>query len=1233
MPSKRTNDSVDRILADLNQRQAADGVRASVTDHQVDEILRSVGISTTPLQNTPTQDSQIAFSDFSGPDDFDEIMRSAGATTAPASMPAPAPRRTTETPRAAAPQRPVQSVPDAQPAAAPSTPVRPAQPVQPVQNVQPARPVQQSAPTEGSTQDTTRTGIIKDFLRKMAPEGDVSNTTALNEGKADFQRFFADSVAVVPDEKGRFHDTGKKKRWPFGLKPADDTDHFEPINVSLGGGHTDAPVQSSYQTEDEYFPDEAEAEQAPPLKPARKHGFLNSLFGGGSSADTDATDELMIPEERQDEPTMAPLRPAIQPDPETSTNVWRSKYTQPQSESSGSTLVGATLTGDTLQMLRGVVNEQKNSRTPARDPGATSTIYRKKRSTVEFTPGQKRSTPPPAQPTPLQGPVGEPLDLPGLESAQAIQPGQTTTGFTMQLGSVAPTPSDSTQQFMSAYNAVRPHTAQPQPAQPAAPQPAPQVDTIPQPDTAAPAPAVDEPTLMADSYHHTRDAVDDLVDTLTGRIRLTPVTPDAAAQPAQTQPFRQAPQAQPAHTGFTQDLGSYAAPAAPAHTGFTQNLGQAPVEPATGSFVDNIANAINTGAISDETTRYDEMAARLTSNLEEEAGESTAHTGLLDKFRLGGFHLGGKADDESADSAAQPFDTAEIPVSRRRDYESAEDAPAVRKELDENLLHLTTACIVSGAAALVLLVLAFIAAALPAMPGVLAGETVYPAVALVLLAAAAGINWKTLLNGLQGLAKKPTPDSLTALAVVGALLQALIVLVTKGYTNEVTLLAGPAALVLCVNTVGKRMNAATVRDNFQLVSKNVDHAVAYRLKDAGALRAASQGLAQPHPSVLVSRPTQIFRGFLASSAAAGTSDKNQQQFAWAAGGCALLGFLITVIRTHNLTSAVTILASILCLAAPLAGTLLAALPARLMQRSAAQVGAVVPGWRDIRQLGRINVIQVTARDLFPQGCVTLAGIKPIKNAPIDLAIVYAASIMAEACPTLRDVFLNMLGDRSMIAKVDDREAVYGKGYIGWVNKRRVLVGNRSLMQDYGVKLPSLEYEQHHTVNQRRMIYLAVSGKLFAMFQVAYQRDPDTAAVLDSLRHSGLSLIVDCDDFNCDTALLEAAYSLPAGAVKVLNTAEHELMNPATAWLPESDGNMLHLGSFASFVGGLEAAAGAAEGERKSAVVVTASVLISCVLGVLLTLTGGLATLPLPALVLYQAAWCVLAMIFPLFQRY
>jgi len=525
-------------------------------------------------------------------------------------------------------------------------------------------------------------------------------------------------------------------------------------------------------------------------------------------------------------------------------------------------------------------------------------------------------------------------------------------------------------------------------------------------------------------------------------------------------------------------------------------------------------------------------------------------------------------------------------------------------------------------------------AVLPARPAALNDATVYPAVMLVLLLAACAANWQTFLSGFKGLAKMPTPDSLAILPALGAAIQCIVLLATGGYTGTLPMMTGPAALVLCLNAVGRRLNAVTVSENFQLVSAKVEHSVAYRLKDAGALKAVSQGLAEPHPSVLVSRPTQIFRSFLTNSAAHGTSDKNQQQFAWVLAACGAAAFLFTVISTKNAATAATAMAGVFCLAAPLAGTLLSALPARMMQRSAAQVGAVIPGWRDIRQLGRINVIQVTARDLFPAGCVTLAGIKPVKPEHIDTAIVYAASILSEAGPTLRDVFMNMLGEnRSLLAKVDDRETVYGKGYVGWVNKRRVLVGNRALMQDYGIKIPSLEYEQHHTVNQRRVIYLAVSGKLFAMFQVAYQRDPDTAAVLETLHHNGLSLVVECDDFNCDVKLLETAYSLPAGSVKVLSSAEHQAMAPAVAWLPESEGNMLHLGSFASFVGGLEAASGAAEGEHKSAIVLTVSVLLSCVVGVLLTLTGGLVTLPLPGIVLYQAAWCVLALIFPLLQRY
>ena len=1220
MPSKRTNDSVDRILEDLNIQQAQAGLRDSVTDRQVDEILRSVGITSAPAQPVPDR------SPASGADGGLDALLQPAAAVQPA-------------PRTARPTQP-----------APYTPAR--QPVQPVQST---RPPQQTMPTPAAAEnttgslgydgDTTRTGIIKDFLLKMAPDGSAADTDALNQGKNQFQKFFKNSVAVVPDEKGRMPKPEKKKRGFLGLKHAEDTGAFVPINVSLSGKN--AEYEDDPAMQQEYYPDQ-EPEQPPQrsAEPRRKQGFLGGFF-----APEEETEELMIPEERAEEP--ARTAPAPQPvcpaEPETdredpTQEVWRSKYTRPARR--GAEEQG----GQTMDFIRSTVDQAQRHPSDTLTGGMTGTIYRKKRNTVEFTPGKKPQTAPPPQPVPQRSgePVGEPIEVPRSQPVPS--------GFTMQIGGLDTVPTDSTQEFMSAYNAVRPRRRQaaapPRPMpQPAAQDPAPQPDAAgedPYENTVVVGDATQEENRQTGELllpHRQRDDVDQLVDTLTGRISLTPQPPAAPAHTGFTQSLSApAPAhsgftqnlssvaAAPARTGFTQQLGGAPAPAQPAHSGYTQNLGAAPAEPNTSAFVSDIANAINSGEPAGDTLRYEDAAARLTASLAEDAAAARTHTHIptAAEVRQAAARFAGRAEDESEDNAVSPFETAEIPVPHSREYERAEDAPAVRAELAKKLTQATVACLMSGVAAAVMIVLAV----LPVRPAALGDAMVYPAVMLVLLLAACAANWEAFLSGIRGLVKAPSPDSLSILPAIGAALQCILMLANGGYTANLPMLAGPAALVLCLNAAGRRLNAATVSDNFQLVSAKVEHAVAYRLKDAGALRAVSQGLAEPHPSVLVSRPTQIFRSFLANSAARGTSDKNQQQFAWLLGGCSLAAFLFTVIRSKDPVLAATVMAGVGCLAAPLAGTLLSALPARMMQRSAAQVGAVIPGWRDIRQLGRINVIQVTARDLFPVGCVSLAGIKPVKPEHIDTAIVYAASILSEAGPTLRDVFMNMLGEnRSLLAKVDDRQTIYGKGYVGWINKRRVLVGNRALMQEYGIKIPSLEYEQHHTVNQRRVIYLAVSGKLFAMFQVAYQRDPDTAAVLETLHHAGLSLVVDCDDFNCDVRLLETAYSLPAGSVKVLTSGEHQAVAPAVAWLPESEGNMLHLGSFASFVGGLQAAAGAAEGEHKAAIVLTVSVLFSCAVGVLLTLTGGLVTLPLAGIVLYQAAWCVLALVFPLMQHY
>lgn len=1322
MPSKRTNDSVDRILQELSVQQTRDVVRDSVNDRKVDEILRSVGLDTDtlgtahgglgPIGQEDLPAVEIDGSDVTTDDRFstavlDDILRDLPTMKKlrkdrPAARQPAQPARPTRQETPAQPARPARQEAPAQPARQPAQPARPARQEAPAQSarqeapaqsarqqaqpVQPARqetrpapaprpqPAEEAPAERQTTSDTTRTSIIKNFLLKMAPGAD--NADALNQGKEQFQQFFGKTAAVLPDAHGKLREPGRKKRGLFGLGKAEDTGQFVPINVSLGGRRTEEPAageelppaqppaepadyapaepeerlterpedrppeyedygdetapkeyeeeysEEAYDTDDEPADegmdyardlDEADDAEAQTLRlsdtaeydPAPRRGLFGGLFGGRRAepraAGRDRGDTYSNLHLEESTGTVPDIRLPADPPART---VYHSRQFPAQGGGAGGTetpaghttkeMPGGTSPSITLSGLRDALRGA--SRT-----GATGTVYRKKRNTVEFTPGQHKKKEEPRRifgGSSISEPVGEPV--------------MTSTG------AVAPAGGER-------QPAVPP--AETAPAAPAAPAAGADEPARPAPS----APAGDDRSARADTFEEITPA---RAATLTGEVRLA----DIAAGAADVRP--PAPPAEE-HTGFTTGLEPVQPEPAEEHSGFTANLtlDQRPgPRPDTMNFVRGIEESINQDASAEAAgaDRYAQAAAVLT-----DPNAETGETPEPEKRRTRkGPRLKGTPEDETPEGAAAPFEEEETAAPRRHEYERPDDAPAIRRELDSQVLALTAAAIVAGAAALVMLYLGTAAAGaglpMPAPLDPAVGKTPLPAALLVLLAVTAGLCWRTMANGLKGLFKGPTADTLPALAAVGAAVQLVTFLIQPDwYTpDKLCLMAGPAALLLCFNTIGKRMDAVTTRENFRLVSAGVDHAVAYRLKDAGILRAVTRGLAQPHPSVLVSRPTQLLKDFLSASSARRTSDKNQQQLARVVAGCALAALVFTLLYRQDAGMAVTALAAVLCIGAPLAGTLLSAVPAKLMQGSAAQVGAVVPGWRDIRQLGRVNVIQVSSRDLFPSGCVKLGGIRAIQKDHIDQAITYAASMLAQGAPTLREVFLGMIGDnRKLLSQVDDFETVYGKGHVGWIKGERVLIGNRKLMQQFDVEIPSVDYEKRHTVNQRRVIYLAVSGKLFSMFLVSYQGDPDTAAVLDSLRRSGLSLIVDCDDFNCDEALLEAAYTLPTGSVRVLDGPARKALEPATAWLPESEGNMLHLGSFASFVGGLEAAHGAAEAERKSALVLSAAVLLSCVLAVIMVLAGGIASIPLPGLVLYQAVWAALTLLFPLMQRY
>lgn len=574
------------------------------------------------------------------------------------------------------------------------------------------------------------------------------------------------------------------------------------------------------------------------------------------------------------------------------------------------------------------------------------------------------------------------------------------------------------------------------------------------------------------------------------------------------------------------------------------------------------------------------------------------------------------------------------------DYENPADAPLVQQDLDR--LRLTTA-IRTGVSAVAGLVLLYLGLAvgdspLPAIAAVdpAVAPLAYLAVNLVLLVVACAVNWRVFWNGIRGLWGAPTPDSVLALAGVGALAQLLVLMMNAEAfeADRITLFAAPAALLLCFGALGKYLMSGVISRNFALVSTGSEHVAAFRLEDEELCTHLAEGLGEPEPCLVASRPTTLVEGFLRRSFSVRASDRTLQRMSWVLAGAALFTALIALFSKQGLAMAFTAFAGTLCLGGPASATLLAAVPGMLMQKSAARVGAVVPGWSSIEELSGANMIVVGAKDLFPAKSVRLHGIKTFEKERIDLAILYAASVLIAGCDTLRDVFMNIIqGKTNILFPVESLENDPGFGFTAWVKDKRVIIGNRAMMEKQGVEIPSLDYENRYTKGKKQPIYLAVSGRLFGMFLVSYKANEQAAHVLESLNRQGVSVLVKSDDFSLTTSLISQIYGLEEGSVKVLSGAERHALAPVTEYQQYSPGCMAHIGSFASFVGGLLAAAGAASAERTSSLVQAAGILVSVVLAVLLAFTGGMAALALPALVLYQAAWAVLTLMIPMLKRY
>ena len=589
---------------------------------------------------------------------------------------------------------------------------------------------------------------------------------------------------------------------------------------------------------------------------------------------------------------------------------------------------------------------------------------------------------------------------------------------------------------------------------------------------------------------------------------------------------------------------------------------------------------------------------------------------------------------EKAPAAPQPELKAEAEdaVSPEEHAETELTEPeATADKLHRMSAELTLRCVLGGILAVVLLHFGLVSdGLLPAMAALDpdAAPAAFYGANLLLLAANLCVGFPVLRDGLNGLRGRPSSETMPALAAVAALVQAVTAMLNANVyrgTTGISLLSGMAALGLFLALLGSRVMLAAVKGGYELVTNGVEFEGAYRAKDKDLLRALARDLEQKDPWVLLSRPMKEADGFVEQSLSERASERRARKVSYILLGVALLSGVLFLLAGAGWNKAAAAMAAVLCMGAPLSSTLIAGVASLRLQRAAAAVGAVVPGWQAIEQLGGIDTLQIDADDLFTADSAQLEDIRIFKGGRIDRAILYAASVLNESHGTLNGLFRQIVEERTdILFPVKDLEQHHGLGFSAWCDNNRILMGTRRYLEQEGVPLPDEEYEMQHSKNgELQILYLAVSGNLHAMFVLKYVGGRNVARGLAVLQKENIRLLVTCQDPSLTAHHITEAYRLPEGMITVLDQEQCNAIKAAPED-PEDTCCMIHLKAFASLTGGLQAADQAQNAESSATTVQMVSVLFSIIIAALLTSAGSIWELSVATVLMYQAAWSALS---------
>ena len=545
----------------------------------------------------------------------------------------------------------------------------------------------------------------------------------------------------------------------------------------------------------------------------------------------------------------------------------------------------------------------------------------------------------------------------------------------------------------------------------------------------------------------------------------------------------------------------------------------------------------------------------------------------------------------------------------------------------------------------VLSIICFVMAILAGVAGVENGsfeiygnnEYVYVIVQLLLLLVATGLNFRSVTNTVKNLKDKVVDmDTVISVSVLAGVIQCIFGLAfTDSVESVACLVAGGALVPMIMKTVGELIRCKNDINNFYIVSDE-EHEIftVQNIPDEDTANEIARGLMLGDPDIKYSASINFPARFVELSRSAEVTAPLFRIAVPVICGIALLVGIIYSVVSKNVFAGVSALTGIILMGLPVAASLISAVNLSTANKKLNAEGTAINGYSAVEDAVNSNGVMIDACDAFVSGGCNIEGMKLYHKMRIDEAILYTASVVIESGGVLADVFEGVIiGKKELLFPVESLSYEEKLGCSCWIHNHRVLVGNRELLVHHNVEVPDKELEEKYKSSGKNVIYLAIEGKISAMFIVVYKANEETAKYMRELEKDGLTIFFRTSDANITESFLEQEFGLPSNVVKIINPVAGEMFSKVkNKETDRADAKIIHDGKVQTMLSALHSAFAISSYVTVSKTVQLVASFIGVAIVALLAFLSGLAQIGVWQIIIYQAVWAVVLSVLPSFRK-